>query len=104
MIAPCQKRSRDWHLRRISFTPSDELGGYDFSAPTRFDKTFSGIVVPRLAFIPFADGGAHLGPEDPVDADYGRLLEAAINRKRGSSPTGTDPILRRNYVLEIAAA
>jgi hypothetical protein len=38
---------------RITFTPSDD-GGYTFEAPTRFDKLFSGIVVPRPAFIPQA--------------------------------------------------
>ena len=58
---------------RITFTPRGQ--GYRFVAPTRFDKLFSGIVVPRPAFIPTGNRGAeHIGPEDTFDGDYGRLL------------------------------
>jgi hypothetical protein len=35
---------------RITFTPDGN--GYVFHAPTRFDKLFTGIAVPRPAFIP----------------------------------------------------
>jgi hypothetical protein len=60
---------------RITFTPDDQ--GYTFEAPTRFDKLFSGIVVPRPAFIPAGGVPVHIGPEDTFDADYGQLLARA---------------------------
>ena len=62
---------------RITFTPRADGQGYDFSAPTRFDRLFTGIVAPRPAFIPTGDAGttAHIGPNDTFDGDYGRLLE-----------------------------
>ena len=81
--AVCQRVLRG----RIVFTPSGE--GYTFEAPTRFDKLFSGIVVPRPAFIEQGNRGAeHIGPEDTFDADYGRLLEAVYG-KWVTSPTRT---------------
>jgi site-specific DNA recombinase len=43
---------------RITFTPSADGAGYDFTAPTRFDKLFTGIVVgqpDRPSFIPEGD-------------------------------------------------
>lgn len=62
---------------RIVFTP-DGATGYSFEAPTRYDKLFSGIVVPRPAFIPTGNVGAeHIGAEDTFEGDYGRLLERA---------------------------
>ena len=63
---------------RILFTPRADGRGYDFEAPTRFDKLFSGMVAPRPAFIPTGTAGReHIRPEDTWDADYGRLLEQA---------------------------
>ena len=63
---------------RIVFTPRDD-GGYDFSAETRFDRLFSGVVVPMpdwlKAFAGDTRGTEHVGPEDTFDADYGQLLQ-----------------------------
>ena len=58
---------------RITFTPKFE--GYEFEAPTRFDKLFLGVVVERPAWIEASDAGTE--DEDTFDADYGRLFEAA---------------------------
>jgi len=86
---------------RITFTPrvhpiSGEADGYDFEAPTRFDKLFTGIAVTRPAFIQKSNKGyEHIGPEDTFDGDYERLLAAAQkaaenNREKWmASPTGT---------------
>jgi hypothetical protein len=71
---------------RIVFTPSGN--GYTFEAPTRFDKLFSGIAVPRPPFIPVGnEGWEHFGPEDMFEGDYGRLtvvvsvdLDAMVDR------------------------
>ena len=64
------------------------------SAPTRFDKLFTGIIQPRprIAGEP-AGAGSTSTPEDTCDADYGRLLEAAAQRcvKGMASPTGFEP-------------
>jgi len=78
------------------FTPCGD--GYTFEAPTRFDKLFSGIVVPRSVWAKAATPGTeHIQPEDVYggsnedDLDYGRLLERAMaNQVKGeASPTGT---------------
>jgi hypothetical protein len=46
---------------RITFTPAGT--GYDFSAPTRFDKLFTGIVAPIPARMPLSnEGHEHIGP------------------------------------------
>jgi DNA invertase Pin-like site-specific DNA recombinase len=63
---------------RVTFTPRADGQGYDFSAPTRFDKLFSGIVAPRPAFVRGTDGTEHIGPDDTLETDYGRLLEATL--------------------------
>ena len=79
---------------RIVFTPSGDRATR-FDAPTRFDKLFSGIVVPRPAFIEQGNRGAeHIGPEDTFDGDYGRLLEGVQGDFgiRGTSPTGFEPV------------
>ena len=79
---------------RIVFTPRDD-GGYDFSAETRFDRLFSGVVVPMPDWLKALAGDdtrgiEHIGPEDTFDGDYGRLLAAAHKRVKGmASPTGT---------------
>jgi hypothetical protein len=76
---------------RLSFTP-------------RVNE-ISGVAVERPKSLDLRDrtGIEDIGVEDTFDGDYGRLLER-VYVKGGTSPTGTDPILRRNYILEIAAA
>ena len=77
---------------RLTFTPRADGQGYDFGGPTRFDKLFTGIVVPRPAFITGNGGTTHIGPEDTFDGDYGRLLETALKGKcarRDSNPRPT---------------
>ena len=71
---------------RITFTP--KCWGYEFEAPTRFDKLFLGVAVETKREVSDA-GTEHIGPEDTFDADYGRLLEAVQNRGKGlASPRG----------------
>ena len=65
---------------RITFTPKFE--GYEFEAPTRFDKLFLGVAVETKREVS-DEGTEHIGPEDTFDADYGRLLEAVQNRGKG---------------------
>ena len=67
--------------------------GYTFSAPTRFDKLFTGIVSPRPAFVAAGDtrGLGHLTPGDTGDQDYGELLERVCG-KGLASPTGFEPV------------
>jgi hypothetical protein len=60
---------------RIVFTPSGN--GYDFAAPTRYDKLFTGVASPRPSFIRRDD---RTGLEDiraitETEGDCGRLLE-----------------------------
>ena len=71
-----------------------EVDGYDFEAPTRFDKLFTGIAVERPAGRDEAPlGHEHIGPEDTFEGDYGRLLEQAYRKgvKVLASPTGFEP-------------
>ena len=82
---------------RIVFTPRED--GYDFTAPTRFDRLFAGVVCPRPAWMPEGSGRGTegIGPEDTFDGDYGRLLERAYTRlkrdgKLVASPTGFEPV------------
>ena len=91
---------------RLTFTPRVDGDGYEFTAPTRFDRLFSGIVTPRgkeWDHFVGRTGLEHLTPEDTFDADYGRLLEAASSRKgwcarRDSNPRpiGSKPIALSN--------
>ena len=93
---------------RITFTPTEtgstDLGtpGYDFEAPTRFDKLFSGVAAKRPAsLVGDTTGCENISPEDTFDADYGALLEQAYGghqqqasvgselRKMGGVPKGT---------------
>jgi len=63
---------------RIIFTSNGD--GYDFVAPTRFDKLFRGIAVPaqpRPEWMPEVTN-SEIGPDDMLDGDYGRLPERAI--------------------------
>lgn len=80
---------------RIVFTPNASNDGYDFVAPTRFDRLFTGIAVPaepRPAWMPEEVTHTEITPDDTLDGDYGRLLEeaTAIYAKRVTSPTGFD--------------
>jgi site-specific DNA recombinase len=93
---------------RITFTPRADGLGYDFRAETRFDRLFTGLVVPvpeLPSSIPVDESGtASIGPEDTGEADYGRLLDAAVLRKRGvcarrdsnPRPTGSKPVALSN--------
>jgi site-specific DNA recombinase len=86
---------------RLTCTPRDD-DGYDFSAPTRFDKLFTGMAVERPAWVKADTGPTGLEwvtPEDTMDGDYGRLLEAASMRKGSCArresnprPTGSKPV------------
>jgi hypothetical protein len=88
-------------LGRLTFTPrcNPEVDGYDFEGTTRFDKLFSGIAVERPTWLTGHTSGCEgIGPEDTGDADYGRLLEAAMTRKGWRArrdlnprPTGSKP-------------
>ncbi len=76
---------------RITFTPKG--GGYEFEAPTRFDKLFPGVAVETWKGEVSDEGTEHIGPEDTFDGDYGRLLAAVQDRGKGlASPTGFEPV------------
>ena len=84
---------------RIVFTPrTDSEGyftGYDFEAPTRFEKLFTGIVCERPKGLVPGDrtGCEGITPEDTFDAEYGRLLDRASEGVKGvASPTGFEPV------------
>jgi len=61
------------------FTLRADGQGYDFTAPTRFDKLFTGMAVECPKFLDSLDrrGFEDTGPEDTFDGDYGRLLDRA---------------------------
>jgi hypothetical protein len=75
---------------RITFTLRADGSGYDFDAPTRFDKLFSGVAVTRPAFVVEGDvrGTEHITDADTTDVDYGELLEKAAG-KCLASPAGS---------------
>lgn len=82
---------------RIIWTPRADGEGYDFVAETRFDKLFTGVAVglPLPPWVEFKDreaaGLGNIGPEDTLDADYGRLLErAAAKAAKLSDPLGSE--------------
>ena len=88
---------------RLTFTPrrnevSDEIDGYDFEGPTRFDGLFTGIAVERPKDLDPNDLTVTegIGPEDTLDCEYSRLLERAYsvgNHVKGlASPTGFEPV------------
>jgi len=60
---------------RITFEPKG--ASYNFWAETRFEKLFAGCFSPRPKWLAKGQttGLEHLGPEDTLDADYGRLLD-----------------------------
>ena len=79
---------------RIVFTPSGN--GYTFEAPTRFDKLFSGIAVPRPPFIPVGnEGWEHFGPEDTFEVTtVGCWRRFPLNgwRPHGKTPRCLDAV------------
>jgi hypothetical protein len=68
---------------RVTFTPRADGQGYDFEAPTRFDKLFTGIVAKRPTWIADGDvtGTEHIRPEDTLDVDYGELLDRVCQKE-----------------------
>ena len=67
----------------MTFTPRRDGLGYDFAAPTRFDKLFPGVTCPPAPpWLPAGDRRGLEGttPEDTFDGDYGRLLDRAYRR------------------------
>jgi hypothetical protein len=54
-VGPCTAILRG----RITFILRADGSGYDFSAPTRFDKLFIGVVTPRPNWMPYR--GRHRG-------------------------------------------
>jgi site-specific DNA recombinase len=81
---------------RIVFTPNAEGTGYDFIAPTRYDKLFTGIAVPIPAAPDWMAEVTHteIGVDDTLDGEYCLLLERATEFyvKRVASPTGFEPV------------
>lgn len=66
---------------RVTFTPRSDADGYHFSAPTRFDKLFTGIACEgRPGWLAPSDlrGTDKIGVNDTLDSDYGRVLEVAL--------------------------
>ena len=78
--------------RWLTFTPDG--AGYVFRCPTRYDRLFSGVVVPQSVWaLPPAPGTEGITPDDVYyrgerDADLGELLRRVANRKGLASPTG----------------
>jgi hypothetical protein len=80
---------------RMTFVPHPNGRGYDFTAPTRFDKLFTGVVADRPPHLPTTTRGVNVLPEDTPDFDYGVLLERVQERIYGkgvASPTGFEPV------------
>jgi hypothetical protein len=74
-------------VRAAGVTPAGLA--YTFEAPARFDRLFTGLVVPRSAFAANPDTG--IRPEDVYyngedDADYGRMLERAAQQAANRMP------------------
>ena len=70
---------------RLVFTPrvnpiSNEVDGYDFRGPTRFDRLFTGIAVERPKGEDVMTGAEGITAEDTFDGDDGRLLERAYEK------------------------
>ena len=74
---------------RIVFTPNTSNDGYDFIAPTRFDRLFTGIAVPaqpRPAWMPEVIN-TEIGPDpegkkDPAGLAAGAGLAAVTSKAR----------------------
>jgi site-specific DNA recombinase len=90
---------------RLTFTPRGE--GYEFAGPTRFDKLFTGIVLPlsQPNYVRPGDtrGLEGITAEDTLDGDYGRLLERAygkgVVRPAGLEPATSWFVARRSIQL-----
>jgi hypothetical protein len=74
---------------RLVFTPhvnpvSNEVDGYDFRGPTRFDRLFAGVAVERPKSLDPHDrtGTEDITADETFDGDYGRLLERAYEGRR----------------------
>ena len=83
---------------------------YEFECPTRYDRLFSGLVVPPSLFAK-VPGAEHLGPDDVYyraedsGVDFGEVLRRAmVNRTRVASPTGAVPEWTRDIPGEVPAA
>ena len=90
---------------RITFTPvgaSDDTEtakpvGYEFECPTRYDRLFSGVVVPKSALTAHGMSATdvYYRAED-TGLDFGEILRGAMvresNRTRVASPTGFEPV------------
>lgn len=60
--------------------PRADGRGYDFAAPTRFDRLFAGLYVSAPAWMRAdADLRFDFDREETCDADYARLLEGLFN-------------------------
>ena len=65
-----------------------EVDGYDFEAPTRFDKLFTGIAVERPVGVDEGPLGSEgIGPEDTSMVTTGGCSKG-VSRKRGGVPNG----------------
>ena len=74
---------------------SGDVDGYDFTAPTRFDKLFTGLAAERPKSLPLSDQvSEHYDADETFDADYGQLLDRVYERcvKVLASPTGFEPV------------
>ena len=69
--------------------------GYEFEGPTRYDKLFSGIVVPTSALVApgMSAADVYIRAED-TGADFGEVLRKAMtrsNRTNMASPAEPHP-------------
>lgn len=98
---------------RIVFTPVG-TAAYEFEAPTRYDRLFSGLVVPKSVWTVETPGAETMRPEDVYyagekDTDFGEVFRRAANRKGVTSPTGvallglTYKAPRIRWILPLAA-
>jgi hypothetical protein len=64
-------RAGSHRLHAASEPDQNEIDGYDFEAPTRFDRLFTGIGVERPKSLDPNDvsGTEDIGPGDTFDAD-----------------------------------
>jgi hypothetical protein len=75
---------------------------YDFCGLTRFDKLFAGLIEKRPAFLGTDDLAGTEDIQAEIDADYGRLLEAAYG-KGVTSPSGLTPLPVVTGLVQMAA-
>ena len=83
--------------------------GYVFQCPTRYDRLFSGLVVPQSVWaLPAAPAAEGITPDDASnrgvpDADFGELLRRGVPVQVLASPTGVVPEWSREIAGQIAA-